>query len=87
MKGGTIMIKKKMTASPRRTRGRTVMLEIELPELSNEAAAGLADVLAQLFHRFEATYYAQILAHHDTQMTSTLTDPAPARPAANPELF
>ncbi len=81
------MIKKKMTASSRRIRRPTVMLEIELPELSNEAAAGVADVLVQLFHRFEATYYAQILAHHDTQMTSTFTSPAPARPPANPDLF
>ncbi len=81
------MIKKKMTASPRRTRRPTVMLEIELPELSNEAAAGVADVLVQLFHRFEATYYAQILAHHDTQMTSTFMGPAPSRPDSGPELF
>jgi len=24
----------------------------------------MADVLVQLYHRFEATYYAQILSHH-----------------------
>ena len=24
----------------------------------------MADVLVQLYHRFEATYYAQILNHH-----------------------
>ncbi|OGA42848.1 MAG: hypothetical protein A3G24_09890 [Betaproteobacteria bacterium RIFCSPLOWO2_12_FULL_62_13] len=40
------------------------MLEIELPALSDEAAAAMADVLVQLYHRFEAVYYAQILNHH-----------------------
>jgi hypothetical protein len=52
------------TPSPRRTRRQTVRLEIELPVLSDEAAAAMADVLVQLYHRFEATYYAQILNHH-----------------------
>ena len=58
------MMKKKMSPSPRRVRRPTVMLEIELPTLSDEAAAAVADVLVQLYHRFEATYYAQILNHH-----------------------
>jgi hypothetical protein len=58
------MIKKKMTVTPRRAKRPTVMLEIELPALSDEAAAAVADVLVQLYHRFEATYYAQILSHH-----------------------
>ena len=58
------MIKKTMSATPRKSRRPTVMLEIELPELSDEAAAAVADVLVQLYHRFEATYYAQILNHH-----------------------
>lgn len=52
------------TPPPRRTRRQTVRLEIELPVLSDEAAAAMADVLVQLYHRFEATYYAQILNHH-----------------------
>lgn len=58
------MMKKKMSPTPRRARRLTVMLEIELPALSDEAAAAVADVLVQLYHRFEATYYAQILNHH-----------------------
>lgn len=49
---------------PHRPRRQTVRLEIELPALSDEAAAVVADVLVQLYHRFEATYYAQILNHH-----------------------
>jgi len=52
------------TPPPRRTGPQTVRLEIELPVLSDEAAAAMADVLVQLYHRFEATYYAQILNHH-----------------------
>lgn len=47
--------------------GKTIMLEIELPALSDEAAAALAAVLVQLYHRVEATYYAQILNHHAQQ--------------------
>ncbi len=58
------MIKKKMSATPRKSARPTVMLEIELPVLSDEAAAAVADVLVQLYHRFEASYYAQILNHH-----------------------
>ena len=61
------MTDKKMTVTPRRTTRPTVTLEIELPELSNEAAAAIADVLVQLYHRFEAAYYAQILSHHVDQ--------------------
>ena len=55
---------KTKTPPPCRTRRQTVRLEIELPVLSDEAAAAMADVLVQLYHRFEATYYAQILNHH-----------------------
>jgi transposase InsO family protein len=62
--GNRSMIKKKITATSRRAKPPTVMLEIELPALSDEAAAAVADVLVQLYHRFEATYYAQILNHH-----------------------
>jgi hypothetical protein len=58
------MTTKTKTVPPRRTRPRTVKLEIELPPLSDEAAAAVADLLVQLYHRFEATYYAQILNHH-----------------------
>ncbi len=78
---------KKMTASPRHSRRPTVMLEIALPELSNQVTAGVADVLVKLFHRFEATHSAETLAHHDTQMTSTFMEPAPARPESGPELI
>ena len=58
------MTHKKIPVSPRNTTRPTVTLEIELPALSNEAAAAMADVLVQLYHRFEAAYYAQILSHH-----------------------
>jgi hypothetical protein len=58
------MAHKKITVSPRNTKRPTVTLEVELPVLSNEAAAAMADVLVQLYHRFEAAYYAQILTHH-----------------------
>ena len=58
------MTHKKITVSPRNTKRPTVTLEVELPVLSNEAAAAMADVLVQLYHRFEAAYYAQILTHH-----------------------
>jgi len=58
------MTTKTKTAPPRSTRRQTIRLEIELPALSDEAAAAMADVLVQLYHRFEATYYAQILNHH-----------------------
>lgn len=61
------MTNKKTTVTPRRTARPTVKLEIELPALSDEAAAAMADVLVQLYHRFEATYYAQILSHHADQ--------------------
>jgi hypothetical protein len=58
------MTTKTKTVPPRYTRRQTIRLEIELPALSDEAAAAMADVLVQLYHRFEATYYAQILNHH-----------------------
>ena len=58
------MTTKTKTPPPRCTRRQTIKLEIELPVLSDEAAAAMADVLVQLYHRFEATYYAQILNHH-----------------------
>ena len=61
------MTSKKTTVVPRRTARPTVTLEIELPVLSDEAAAAVADVLVQLYHRFEATYYARILSHHADQ--------------------
>ena len=75
------MTDKKMTVTPRRTAGPTIKLEIELPELSNEAAAAMADVLVQLYHRFEAAYYAQILSHHSDQaLTINLTASARNKP-------
>ena len=58
------MTTKQTTVPPRHTRRQTIKLEIELPVLSDEAAAAMADVLVQLYHRFEAAYYAQILNHH-----------------------
>ena len=62
------MAKRILSLTTRRAkRPPTVLLEIELPELSNETAAALANVLVQLYHRFEATYYAQILSHHADQ--------------------
>ena len=76
------MTDKKMTVTPRRTTRPTVTLEIELPELSNEAAAAIADVLVQLYHRFEAAYYAQILSHHaDQALTINVTASARNKPA------
>lgn len=62
------MTRKKMTVTSRRAKRPTVVLEIELPALSDEAAAAVADVLVQLYHRFEALYYAQILGHHADQV-------------------
>ncbi len=58
------MTRKQRSPTSPRTKRQTVMLEIELPALSDEAAAAMAVVLAQLYHRFEATYYRQILNHH-----------------------
>ncbi|MDA0578385.1 MAG: hypothetical protein O3B24_09835 [Verrucomicrobia bacterium] len=58
------MTDKNITVTARRTTHPTVKLEIELPELSDESAAAIADVLVQLYHHFEAAYYAQILSHH-----------------------
>jgi len=58
------MTTKTKTPSPCRTGRQTIRLEVDLPPLSDEAAAAMADVLVQLYHRFEAAYYAQILNHH-----------------------
>jgi hypothetical protein len=82
------MTKKKMTVIPRRARRPMVTLEIELPVLSDEAAAAVADVLVQLYHRFEATYYAQILNHHADQACA-INVPESGRNAQkdSPELF
>ena len=60
------MTRKRRNVNPRRSRRQPVLLEIELPALSDEAAAAMAAVLVQLYHRFEATYYGQILNHHAT---------------------
>ncbi|MBW8073061.1 MAG: hypothetical protein GJU77_05190 [Ferrovum sp.] len=69
------MAKRILSLTTRRAkRPSTVLLEIELPELSNETAAALANVLVQLYHRFEAAYYAQILSHHADQI------PPPEKP-------
>ena len=82
------MIKKKMSATPRRTRRPTIMLEIELPALSDEAAAAVADVLVQLYHRFEAAYYAQILSHHaDQECVINVNGTGDKKRVAEPDLF
>jgi hypothetical protein len=76
------MTHKKITLTPRSTTPPSVKLEIELPVLSNEAAAAMADVLVQLYHRFEAAYYAQILSHHaDHALTINVTAAARNKPA------
>jgi hypothetical protein len=65
------MTRKTFTPTPRRNARPTQILQIELPALSDEAAAAVADVLVQLYHHFEAAYYAQILSHHaQVQLTS-----------------
>lgn len=82
------MSRKKTTTVRRRTGRTTVMLEIELPELSDEAAAAVADVLVQLFHRFEAAYYVQILSHHaDLAVTLNSSAVTRAQPPDDPQLF
>ena len=58
------MATKQQNLNQRRRQRPSVILEIELPALSDEAAAAMAAVLVQLYHRFEATYYSQILNHH-----------------------
>jgi hypothetical protein len=82
------MIKKKMTVTPRRAKRPSVTLEVELPLLSDEAAAAVADVLVQLYHRFEAAYYAQILSHHaDRAFSIHVHDPLRDGQRDSPELF
>jgi hypothetical protein len=82
------MIKKKSTVTPRRAKRPTVLLEIELPALSDEAAAAVADVLVQLYHRFEAAYYAQILSHHaDQAFAINVPDSGNKNHMDGPELF
>lgn len=77
-----------MTPTPRLRTRASVKLEIELPALSDEAAAAMADVLVQLYHRFEAAYYAQILSHHAQRALSIdLTAPDCTNPQRPPELF
>lgn len=78
------MTRTNFSATPRRSARPTQTLLIELPALSDAAAAAVADVLVQLYHHFEAAYYAQILSHHaDQQLTITTprtcpdSDPAP----------
>jgi hypothetical protein len=77
------MTHKTITVTPRRSTPANVTLQIELPALSNEAAAAIADVLVQLYHRFEAAYYAQILSHHaDQAFTVNVTAAARNKPAS-----
>lgn len=82
------MTTKKSTPTPRLRARASVKLEIELPVLSDEAAAAMADVLVQLYHRFEATYYAQILSHHAQRALSIdVTAPDCGNPQRTTELF
>ena len=82
------MSRKKMTPTARRNHRATVNLEIELPVLSDEAAAAMADVLVQLYHRFEASYYAQILSHHaERALSIDLTGTGRSKPDPDAELF
>ena len=79
---------KHRTVSPHRPRRQTITLEIELPALSDEAAAAMADVLVQLYHRFEATYYAQILNHHaDLALAGARSDTNTDGPGTGNEPF
>ena len=79
------MTTKKRTPTPRLHARASVKLEIELPVLSDEAAAAMADVLVQLY---EATYYAQILSHHAQRALSIdVTAPDCANPHRTTELF
>jgi hypothetical protein len=66
------------TPPPGRTRRPTVRLEIELPVLSDGAAAAMTDVMVQLYRRFEAT---------DSPRSSiiTLTGRSPARATITPQ--
>ena len=81
------MTHKKITVTPRHTTRPSVTLEIELPVLSNEAAAAMADVLVQLYHRFEAAYYAQILSHHADQTLNINVTASACNKLANTEPF
>lgn len=87
MSGQLIMTNKKITVTPRNTARPTVTLQIELPVLSNEAAAAMADVLVQFYHRFEAAYYAQILSHHADQTLNIDVTAAARNKLANNEPF
>ena len=78
------MAKKKFTRALRGTSHSTVKLEIEFPALSDEAAAAVADVLVQLYHRFEAAHYAQILGYHADQAV-TITVPGARYNGSQPE--
>ena len=80
--------KKKMTPTARRNAQASARLEIELPVLSDEAAAAMADVFVQLYHRFEATYYAQILRHHaDRALNINLACPGRSNPHPGADPF
>lgn len=87
MSGQLIMTNKKITVTPRNTARPTVTLQIELPVLSNEAAAAMADVLVQFYHCFEAAYYAQILSHHADQTLNIDVTAAARNKLANNEPF
>ena len=47
---------KPKSTKPARRVAPTHTLPIELPELSNAAAAAVAEILVQPYHRFEAAY-------------------------------
>jgi hypothetical protein len=83
----------KTTTKPGMRKHRTPpaqFMQIEMPPLSDEAAAAVANVLVQLYHQFEAAYYGQILNHHaDAAAKSCLQAPplAPRHRPAEGELF
>lgn len=82
------MTTKYRTGSAPRARRQSITLEIELPVLSDEAAAAMASVLVQLYHRFEATYYAQILNHHaDLALAGARSDTNTDGPGTGNEPF
>jgi hypothetical protein len=76
------MTAKHRTLPPRRDKRHTVIFEIELPVLSDEAAAAVADILVQLYHRFEAAYYGQILNHHADQAVARVLRSSPRHQSA-----
>ena len=49
----------------------SVLLTIEMPELSDEAAASLQEVFYTLLDAFDANYYHQITRHYRQSLCSS----------------